>query len=385
MTRYATLRAFAASLATAAVLGPHPTLATTWDIVVPPNMPGSDALKAEIWDFFLHGLAPGERLTLYDGMDGREILRIAIPNEERFGDERVRTKALGRETAQLSRAIDALSDEDNPSIPYRINLPGLVYEYAQTRTSDERQLLVITSGMHLSDLEPSFSFRLVGSELFLPTDTHIEAPLSESPYGTRGLEAALNGVVVHICLQSDGDQLTTYQKDELRRFWSLYVRWLGGELATFTESLPGCFDRWRGKASGSLPEEALDISSNVLAMRRVTRTPLESPEPGGRTLLPEGVETFSLFASKPHPSLYGVAVTTGTKYRTDEHPRYIYSWCYAMVQHGGATVRVEIGTKMPDLDVEWPPIPVGTLNAAGISQEEAEASRRACQFPSDAA
>jgi hypothetical protein len=362
---------------------PHPAPAASWDIVLPPNMPDSDALKAEIWDFFLHGLAPGERLTLYDGMDGRVMLRIAIPNDRRFEEERVRTKTFGRETAQLSRAIDALSEPASAAAPYSIDFPGLAYEYAQTRTTSESQLLVVTSGMHLSDLEPSFSFRLVGPDLFLPTDAHIEAPLSESPYGTRGLETALDGVVVHVCLKSDGSRLTTHQRDEMRRFWSLYVRWLGGELATFTESLSGCFDRWRAKVSGGLPQEALDMSSDVLAMRRVTRTPLEDTEPAGGTPLAEGVEVFSLFASQPHPSLRSVEVTTGIKYRTDEYPRYNYAWCYAMVEHDDAAIRVDIGAKLPYRDIEWPHIPLGTLRAAGITQEEAEAGRRACQFPAD--
>jgi hypothetical protein len=384
MPRYPTLRTLAACLATAAALGQHPAGAGTWDIVVPPNLPESEALKAEVWDFFLNGLAPGERLTLYDGMDGSEIIRIAIPDDARFENERVRTKTFGRETAQLSRAIDALSAEGNPAVPYRINLPGLAYELSRTRTSDERQILVVTSGMHLSDLEPSFSFRHVGSDLFLPTDSHIEAPLSESPYGTQGLATALDGVVMHICLQSDGDRLTTYQKDEMRRFWSLYVHWLGGELATFTESLPGCFDRWRSKAKGGMPVEALDISRTVLAMRRVARTPIEDTEPDDRVALPAGVETFSLFASMPHPSLHGVEVATGTRYRTGEHPRYVVAWCYAMVANGGAMIRVDMGTKVPYRDVDWAVVPGGTLAAAGISREDAEAGRRACQFPADA-
>jgi hypothetical protein len=381
----ATIRTFAAGFATAAALAQQPALAATWDIIVPPRMPDSAALKAEIWDFFLHGLAPGESFALYDGMDGREMLRIAIPNDRRFDEERVRTKTFGRETAQLSRAIDALSDPDNSAIPYRIDFPGRAYEFAQSRTGGESQLLVVTSGMHLSDLEPSFSVRLVGSELFLPTDAHIEAPLSESPYGTMGLRTALDGVVVHVCLQSDEDPLTTYQKDELRRFWSLYVHWLGGELSTFTESLSGCFDRWRDKVSGRMPEEALDISSDVLEMRRVKRTPLEDlEETAASGRLPEGVETFSLFASRPHPALPGFDVTTGTQYRTDEHPRYLNAWCYTMIENNGASLRVEIGTKLPYKDVEWSDIPTGTLRAAAISREQAEAGRRACQFPSDA-
>ncbi len=142
----------------------------------------------------------------------------------------MRTKALARETARLSRALDALKAEGNPDTPYRIRFPEFVYTYAEARTSTKSQLLVITSGMNQSDLEPSFSFRLVGGKLYLPTDAHIEAPLSASPYGTQGRETALAGVAVHFCLLSQESRLTTYQKDELRRFWSLYVKWLGGEV-----------------------------------------------------------------------------------------------------------------------------------------------------------
>jgi hypothetical protein len=133
-----------------------------------------------------------------------------------------------------------------------------------------------------------------------------------------------------------------------------------------------------------MSEEALDISSKVLAMRRVSRTPLDDKAATNPAGVPEGVETYSLFVSKPHPVLQGVEVTTGTKYRTDEHPRYLSAWCYTTVKNNGATILVEIGTKVPYRDVEWPLIPKRTLEAAGISREQAEAGRRACQFPSDA-
>ncbi len=135
-----------------------------------------------------------------------------------------------------------------------------------------------------------------------------------------------------------------------------------------------------------MPEEKLDISSDVLAMRSVARTPLEDAAPDDEGAVPEGVETFSLFSSKPHPGLPGIEVTTGVEYRADEYPRsYRHAWCYAMVEHDGASIHVEIGTKLPLRKIEWPAIPQGTLDAAGISREQAEAGRSACQFPPDAA
>ena len=55
-----------------------------------------------------------------------------------------------------------------------------------------------------------------------------------------------------------------------------------------------------------------------------------------------------------------------------------------MVERDGATVRVEIGTKAPLRDIEWSLVPIGTLVAADIEDEEVEAARPACHFPADA-
>lgn len=380
-----TLRTGAVAATVAVTLGPLSSMADTWEIVVPPNMPRGDDLNAEVWDFFLHGLKPGDRLTIYDGFHPRERLRIAVPDEASFEDPRLRTKALARETARLGREIASLSDAANPEAPYRIRFPEFAYEYSQTRSGTEAELLVITSGIHVSDLEPSFSFRLHDGTLFLPTDGHIEAPLSLSPYGTEGREATLEGVGVHFCVLSDEFRLTTYQRDELRRFWSLYVEWLGGELATFTESLSACFARWRDKARG-MPREELDISDGILAMRAVTRTPIEDDTGTGPGGLPGGVEQFSLFSSKPHPGLLGIEVITGIKYRSDGYPlSYERAWCYVIVENNGAAIQVHIGVKLPHAEIAWANAPRGTLDAAGIRDEDVQAARGACQFPPDAA
>lgn len=379
-----TMQSKAATLAIAAALGPGSAMADTWEIVLPSHMPRSDELKAEIWDFFLNDLGPGNDLTLYDGLRLRERLRISVPDDPSFEDPRTKTKALGRETAQLGREIDSLAEEGNPEEPYRISFPQFVYEYSQTRSSAEAEMLVVTTGLHVSELEPSFSFRLHDGTLYLPTDGHIEAPLSESPFGTQGLEQALEGVGVHFCVLSDETRLTTYQKDELRRFWSLYIEWLGGEIATFTSNLPACFDRWRDKARDGLPKEKLDISEEVLAMRNVVRDPLEEETRAASGRLPDGVTEFTLFSSSPHPTLVGVDVTTGITYRSEEYPlSYKTAWCYAMVQNKGAAIRVVIGAKTPLYEIEWSSTPKGTLDAAGIGLEHVVAGRSACRFPPD--
>lgn len=387
MTRFnSDFRLAAASLAMTAALWQQPAPAATWEIVVPPNMPRSDALKAEVWDFFLRGMAPGDDLTLHDGLHPRELARIAIPDDPRQEEERIRTKTLARETALLSRRIDALGGAETGELPYRIAFPEFAFSYANARTGDESQMLVITSGLHHSAAEPEFSIRHRGGELVLPNDAHIEAPLSQSPYGTRDRGETLRGVVAHFCLMAGDSPMTTHQKDELRRFWSLYVTNLGGEMATFTDSLSGCFDRWRGRIRGGLPKEALDASSHVMGMRNVTRTLTPEARPRPRVGPQSGLEIFSLFSSNPHPELAGVAVTTGVDYRPDEYPRtYVNAWCYAMIENRGAVVRIDLGSKLPLKPVEWKPPTTGTLAAAGISGRQAEAGRPACDFPEDGA
>ena len=181
--------AAAALLAVAAALWPGPARAETWEIVVPPNMPRSDELKAEIWDFFLRGMAPGDNLTVHDGLIARELVRIEITDDPRLNAQRVRTKALSRETALLSQRIDALSGAAVTEPRNRIAFPEFAYAYGNARTGGESHMLVITSGLHDAPLDPGFSLRRDGDALLIPNDAHIAASLSESPYGTRSSRA----------------------------------------------------------------------------------------------------------------------------------------------------------------------------------------------------
>lgn len=376
----------AAGLAIAAVLWPGPTRAESWEIVVPPNMPRSDELKVEVWDFFLRGMSPGDGLTIHDGLNARELMQIEIPEDPSLEAERTRTKALSQETALLSQLIDALSEAGGDESRNRVAFPEFAYAYGNARTVEESNMLVITSGLHDAPLEPSFGLRRDGGAVVIPNDAHIPASLSESPYGTKGREHTLDGVVAHFCLVDGDGSMTTHQKDELRRFWSLYVRHLGGELATFSESLPACFDRWRSKLRGGLPEAVLDVRFKVIGMRSVFRTPTwgERPRPRPRPGQSKDLEDFMLFSSQPHPRLKDVEVTTGVKYRADEYPwPYVNAWCYAMVRHGGVDVQIDIGAKVPFEGVRWLPHTAAELAAAGISSAEAKAGQQACRFPLD--
>ncbi|MEO0624681.1 MAG: hypothetical protein AAFU49_12910 [Pseudomonadota bacterium] len=94
------------------------------------------------------------------------------------------------------------------------------------------------------------------------------------------------------------------------------------------------------------------------------------------------VEDFNLFADTPHPSLPGVTVVTGIRYRPADYPeRYETAWCYFSVWKNGTEIKFDLGNKAPG----EPPRPRASTssarNAAGIAISDHQAGITACQWP----
>ncbi len=118
--------------------------------------------------------------------------------------------------------------------------------------------------------------------------------------------------------------------------------------------------------------EKADMESSLNELQQVLNT--------GHRL--EGVTTFTRFQFIEHPTDDGREVSTGTSYQAKAFPAYDMSWCYVYAyNNSGARLRVDLGRKYPDRDVEWDTPRASVLKDAGITEEAFANYRRSCRFP----
>ena len=189
-------------------------------------MPDSDALKAEIWDFFLHGLALGERLALYDGIGGRGF--FASRSRTTHASRR---SGSGRRPSAARRRTSRERSTRSPTWAIRPYPTGSTFPDLRTSRAiaDGRREPAARGHVGIASVRSRTRFQLPARRR-RTLSAHRRACRGAAvgqPLRHEGARTALDGVVVHMCLQSGEEGLTTYQKDELRRFWSLYVHWLG--------------------------------------------------------------------------------------------------------------------------------------------------------------
>ncbi|MEM7530383.1 MAG: hypothetical protein AAF416_22540 [Pseudomonadota bacterium] len=282
------------------------------------------------------------------------------------------------------RALEAIAAADGGA---GVDILKLLAEIPLSRPDAETPIEVLIIGDPIQTVagEPHFSMRDDEGGFRLPSDAHIRASLAETPYGTAGREAALAAVTVHLCRVPDGEAWASDADEALNRFWSLFIAHQGGQLATWTDDLATCLDRFVERARKGAKAFVLDESEEGLVMKTVSRAKVAT-EDGTATLGGIEVESFNLFSTRAHPMLPGVEVVTGIKYDPRHYPRrYDHAWCYFVRYRNGVPVRFDIGARSYGQSVRWRSAQVRAQRTAGIAASDVLAAREACQLPDGSA
>ena len=360
-----------------------PTLAADWTVALPTALPGGKAsIETPLWDFFAEILGPGDRYAVENATAPGRIALIDIPDEESYARARRKAKKFQAENARIYAHLESMA-----SAPAAIDLTGLLRREALNRLDPERPLalLVVGDSVQAFAKEPGFSMRDETGAIRVPSDGHLSAPLAKTPWGL-GAEGTdgLRNVVVHLCLVGEAGALTDDAENRLRRFWSLYVRQRGGTLATWSDDLPRCFERFAARVSTPLVDETPNPKDKLLVMREVgeAEVAVETREDGKTVVNGVEVDSFDIFAYERHPTLSGVQVVTGVQYKPADYPEtYEHAWCYFSVTKRGVEIKFDLGSKVPG---RAPYLKSGTASArsaAGITMTDFEAGKTACQWP----
>ncbi len=353
--------------------------AMEFSVALPETLPeGPEAVQSELWSFFTQDIGPGDSLYVHNASDPGEIAVIHIPDDPRFERAKWRIKRFAKDARAVGTFVKSISSGDAGT-----DLTGLLRHEATSRLDleAERHLLfigsVVNSSADRDPTDPTFDLRK-GETLRVPSPAHIHQPLSISPWGMGAAgPTGLQNVSVHICPM--GDALSSDEEAAYQQFWSHYIAARGGTLVSWGDNLPSCFTRFAAQASTPLTVEPFvePHGTGAVEMREINRGAVGSTAVTGAS-----VARFNLFASKPHPSLKGVEVTTGTLYVQDNYPdRFESAWCYFNVTKSGITQRFDLGTKTYGKPVEHGNATTSALRASGISSAAFEAGKTVCQWP----
>lgn len=221
-------------------------------LLISPDMPADVitevAAEADTGIRALLSAHPGASLVVYDGYDARVVAEFTAGS----GAPRVRLRQQARPMQKLRAFLQrprAGGTRDS-----RIRLPLAVQGLASLRLPPGSVITILANPLFLDDRQYA-AFSMAGGRV--PSDGMILAPAAESLYSTVGLEDSLKGITLHWGYPREAAWKDDAHRVRVRRFWSVYIRSMGGVLATFQPGLPDAAEAARqGISDALLPDTA---------------------------------------------------------------------------------------------------------------------------------
>lgn len=295
-------------LAAGVCAGARPALSDNFILGLPGDFSGERAeIEALISKAFV-ATKPGDTLSIYNAGERQRLSYLSIPQNPSYENQRLKQKTFAGELQAIRPLLERMGGAPEAP-PSNIGLPQFLREIANsalpTFEGKQAEVLVVGSAKYYDDRERQFSM-LDG---YFPSDGHLLANDDQSPFGVANRQGSLAGVNVHLC-STDTDWIDDVHRQRVERFWSLYVRQMGGTLASFTPDLNVCAQRFVGKVNETSEQFEIDPQQTKAEMLRITRpsgepeTPEPAPAaPSGDRFMDPGLE----IATEPPINIVGPA------------------------------------------------------------------------------
>lgn len=254
---------------TAALVVGSTAWADNFVVALPDDYPGERTEMETLISRASLATKPGDSLSVYNATERKRLASIVVPEETGYNNLRLKQNAFGGELRKLAPFLESL---DKPApLSANIFFPQFLREFANTTLpglpDKSAELLVVGSAKYHDDREPRYTML----EGHFPSDGFLATDDTASPYGASNRRGSLAGVNVHFCT-TDDDWIDDVHRQRVERFWSLYVRELGGKLATFTNDLNVCTQRFVEKVTATPEEFAVDPAQTKPEMLRIVRS-----------------------------------------------------------------------------------------------------------------
>jgi hypothetical protein len=215
--------------------------------------------------------APGDRLCVFDALHLRGVCEVAIPNESFYmNNPRAREREFAPKMAVLRTFLQA---EPGGESSARVVLPQFLSLVAQQRRAQRLTIVIAGSALYANSADPACDM----TDGYFPSDGHLDADPTLSPFTTKGHEHALVGAVVHYAYTNDDFAVSgTPHRAGVQRFLALYTKGLGGTLASFSPDLGGVLRAARDGTARPVVEATVKSDDSKPTMHRVIIEPIRS-------------------------------------------------------------------------------------------------------------
>ncbi len=227
-----------------------------------------ETLKRKILEFLLVGISLGDQVILYDAYHNKRLGIFKIPNNPSYNGSKARIKANNNPIvvkALTSFLNTRIKNSDGKSSS--INLPQFLNFIGTHHNSEDLIIIIIGSPHHIDEKEPSYSM----TNGYLPSDGHIIASISKSPYGTKEKAKLLNQSKLYFLIQDEAWS-SDLHSELTHRFWSLYVQSIGAELASFSSDIDTVLERSLDHSLIASRNFEIDKSNDKIEMISIRRT-----------------------------------------------------------------------------------------------------------------
>ena len=208
--------------------------------------------------------APGDRFSVFDALNLKSICEVAIPNEAFYtNNRRAREREFGPQLAAL-RAF--FQHEPQADALGRIMLPQFFSMLAQQRRGERLSVIVVGSALYANPADPACDM----TDGCFPSDGHLSAEPTLSPFSLKGHESSLTGATVHYVYAPDDFVATgTPHLAGVQRFLALYTQGFGGILSSFSPDLRGVLRAAHDGGSRPVVEATVNAADGKPEMHRV--------------------------------------------------------------------------------------------------------------------
>jgi surface antigen len=242
-------------------------------------------IERRVRDFVL--AAPkGSKIRCDDAFALQTITTFSVP-DVKFDSQAVRLRAVASQLMALSQWFKKNGTNavvTSPSGSGQLRPP----EYLDFVASDgggPRSILIIGGPLMEYPTEPSFSMTGGEEGPRVPSDGHLLAPLTSTPYGCAERKGRLRGSQISWCYGSENVWSNGLHKTLVTRFWTLFANQQDAALVSFTADLGGAFSALTQTGRGAVANFDLNPDDNKIEMRvaRPRQVPAWLPQAGAET------------------------------------------------------------------------------------------------------
>ena len=231
-----------------------------------------DEIYRSIVRLVVEELPLNSTLTIYDAFELKTITQVTVPTGRAFNSPKTRANQF----APAIRDLKLFLAQERPAptnshfdFEGAIRLPQFLDFLTEKTapTNSHSSVLLIGSPLYRDSKEPAFSM----VHGYFPSDGHLQASREKSVFGFDGNAGSPSLVQ---WMYFGNAWVSDLHQEKVTRFWTLYLKRRGAQLAAFTGDLPTALQSFRQSTTGIsavAKRWTVDTEQTKIEMLRVSR------------------------------------------------------------------------------------------------------------------